>query len=63
VANTKVNPIINFQIGLLGALAAAFFIMELSTGVPYIPVDSSITVALTCEGLYSVSNYYSKSQG
>ncbi|AGC76198.1 protein TonB [Nonlabens dokdonensis] len=30
--NTKVNPLINFQIGLIAALVAAFLIMELSTG-------------------------------
>jgi protein TonB len=52
-ANTKVNPIINFQIGLIAALVAAFLIMELSTAVPDIIVDSSITVALTPEKGYT----------
>jgi protein TonB len=33
-ANTKVNPIINFQIGLIAALVAAFLIIELSTARP-----------------------------
>ncbi|MFT7285251.1 MAG: protein TonB [Nonlabens sp.] len=52
-ANTKVNPIINFQIGLIAALVAVFFIMELSTAVPSIPLNPSITVALTLEKGYT----------
>jgi len=51
--HTKVNPTINFQIGLIAALVAAFLIMELSTAVPDIPVGDSITVALTPEKGYT----------
>ncbi len=42
--NTKVNPWINFQIGLITALVAAFLIIELSTSKPLDPIDKRVTV-------------------
>jgi protein TonB len=50
--NTKVNPVINFQIGLIAALVAAFLIMELSTAVPKDAVDPAITINLPLEPPY-----------
>ena len=45
-ANTKVNPVINFQIGLIAALVAAFLIIELSTARPIIkfPVPDTVHI-------------------
>ena len=47
--NTKVNPVINFQIGLITALVAAFLIIELNTGITdqvYQPSDKDRTIVL-----------------
>lgn len=45
-ANTKVNPIVNFQIGLIAALVAAFLIIELTTEVPIVenPIATTISI-------------------
>jgi len=45
-ANTKVNPIVNFQIGLIAALVAAFLIIELTTEVPETntPIASTVPI-------------------
>ncbi|WP_298950797.1 energy transducer TonB [uncultured Nonlabens sp.] len=45
-ANTKVNPIVNFQIGLIAALVAAFLIIELTTEVPLAvnPIATTISI-------------------
>ena len=43
--NIRVNPLINFQIGLIAALVAAFLIMELSTAKPIQETTKMVTVA------------------
>lgn len=48
-ANTKVNPIINFQIGLIAALVAAFLIMELTTAMPVKKFPVAQTVHMSSE--------------
>ncbi|WP_339684334.1 energy transducer TonB [uncultured Nonlabens sp.] len=48
-ANTKVNPIINFQIGLIAALVAAFLIMELTTAMPVKKFPTAHTVYMPSE--------------
>lgn len=44
--NTRVNPIINFQIGLIAALVAAFLIIEFSTPIQKVITDPSRKVSL-----------------
>ncbi|MEO9953179.1 energy transducer TonB [Nonlabens sp.] len=51
-ANTKVNPIVNFQIGLIAALVAAFLIIELTTEVPETIVYPPISVNMTTDEPY-----------
>ncbi|PPK96969.1 protein TonB [Nonlabens xylanidelens] len=51
-ANTKVNPIVNFQIGLIAALVAAFLIIELTTEVPETTVYPPISVDMTTDEPY-----------
>lgn len=50
-ANTKVNPIINFQIGLIAALVATFLIMELTTAMPVKKLLVAHTVAMPSEDI------------
>lgn len=45
-ANTKVNPIVNFQIGLIAALVAAFLIIELTTEVPLAVNSIATTISI-----------------
>lgn len=47
--NTQVNPVINFQIGLIAALVAAFLIMELTTAMPLKRVPTPHTVHVPSE--------------
>ncbi len=43
--NTRVNPVVNFQLGLIAVLAAAYFIIEFSTPVKN-PVIQNTTVSI-----------------
>jgi protein TonB len=51
-ANTKVNSIINFQIGLIAALVAAFLIIELTTAIPIEKKPLAITVDMPSDEPY-----------